>query len=103
MTTTDNFHCSTTDAFHEVQVLPEIDHWQYRLKKNMQRSDITSSEILDPIQERMLRRDHAERLTSNELCEELDSIIATAGLRLCSEEKDCKMEEWQRETRIPWL
>ena len=74
-----------TDAFHDGdQILPEINLWHDRLKRSMRKSDIISPEILDLAQDKMLKTNPADRLTSNELCKRLDSIVAKARSRLPS-------------------
>ena len=89
MTTTDTFHCGGS-------VLPEINDWHNHLKKAMRKSDIISSEILNLVQDKMLQSDPADRLTSNKLCEELDSIIANAEQRLHPEDMDLSWESGER-------
>ena len=66
----------TTDVFHDdYNVLSEIRHWHSYLKHSMRVSDDFTSEILDLVDSYLLKGNAADRLTSNELCEKLKSIV----------------------------
>ena len=84
---------TTTDAFHDGdQVLPEINLWHKRLKKVMRKSDSISPAILDLVEDKMLKKDPNDRLTSNKLCDELDAIVAEAESHLSSEDTKSSRE-----------
>jgi hypothetical protein len=71
------------DAFHDgVEVLPEIKHWHDHLKEVMRKSDFITPKILDLVDRKMLKKDPRDRLSSKNLCKELDSIVTAAEAHL---------------------
>lgn len=72
-----------TDAFHDgVDVLPEIKHWHDYLKEVMRTSDLITPKILDLVDRKMLKENPRDRLSSKNLCKELDSIVTAAEAHL---------------------
>lgn len=70
---------TNTDTFHDGNdVLPDIKLWHDYLKIVMRRSDIITSEILNLVENKMLLKDPASRLSLEELCKEFDDIISIA-------------------------
>lgn len=68
-----------TDAFHDgVDVLPEIKHWHDYLKEVMRTSDLITPKILDLVDRKMLKENPRDRLSSKNLCKDLDSIVTAA-------------------------
>lgn len=69
------------DAFHDgSDVLPEIEEWHNYLRSVMRTSDPVSARVLDLVEEKMLRKDPRRRLSSQPLCEELDTILKKAEI-----------------------
>ncbi|OAP62701.1 hypothetical protein AYL99_01928 [Fonsecaea erecta] len=75
-----NSGCPTAhDAFHNGRtVLPAVIQWHHYLRSIVRTSDITSCRVLKLVEERMLLEDPEKRVTSAELCVELEDIVLLA-------------------------
>jgi hypothetical protein len=69
------------DRFHDgADVLPEIQEWHSYLREHVRKSDTATLKILDMVENSMLQREPGDRLTSSQLCTELERRLKQAEL-----------------------
>lgn len=70
---------SCDDAFHDGrEVLPAVTEWHNYLRNSSRKADTITDKILDLIDHRMLTPRPDQRLTLEQLCDELDNILTVA-------------------------
>ena len=68
-----------SDRFHNGQdVLPQIANWHEFLRSHLRVTDTITGLVLNLVDQKMLKKDPSDRLTSTMLCEELEKLIGKA-------------------------
>jgi len=83
-----------SDKFHDgSDVLPHIKLWHDYLRSHIRIADTATARVLDLVEAKMLKKNPADRLTSQDLCKDLDYLLKLAKIALQTELRDSRIKE----------